>query len=213
MNEDKSMNIRLPFDVNNSMTRICGIKNGPTIMGAWGKDRGTMERRLKLALVYSDGEVSPIHEYNQRKLTSAKALDDLADMDGVSPELVEGIYKAVMEKKDSLVVQADGGGRCSLRQVYEELCQYVNDYEEPGKVFKKDGYGHILSTYLPSVLDKLELGYTRLEVEKNFKAWGLLRTSERAGHVYSFGVNQDGIVKWFFSFKLQPKSEESEAAA
>ena len=90
MNEDKKMSIRLPFDVKNTMTEICGIKNGPTIMGAWGKDSGTMERRLKLALVYPDGEVSPIHEYNQRKLTSAKALSDLADMDGVSVKLVEG---------------------------------------------------------------------------------------------------------------------------
>ena len=212
MNEDKSMNIRLPFDVKNTMTKICDIKDGPTIMGAWGKDSGTMERRLKLLLVYPDGEISPIREYIPSKL-SVKTLSDLADMDGVGVELVKGIYEIIMTKKKEIVVQKDGSGRCSLRQVYEELCQYVNDFEEPGKVFKKDGYGHILSTYLPSVLEKLDLGYSRLEVEKNFKSWGLLRTSERAGHVYSFGVNQEGIVKWFFSFKLQPKSEESEAAA
>ena len=212
MNEDKSMNIRLPFDVKKTMTRICDIKDGPTIMGAWGKDSGTMERRLKLLLVYPDGEISPIREYIPSKL-SVKTLSDLADMDGVGVELVKGIYEIIMTKKKEIVVQKDGSGRCSLRQVYEELCKYVNDYEEPGKVFKRDGYGYILATYLPSVLNKLEMGYSRLEVEKNFKAWGLLRTSESAGHVYSVGVNQDGIVKWFFSFKLQPESGESGVAA
>lgn len=213
MNENKKMNIRLPFDVKNTMTEICGIKNGPTIMGAWGKDSGTMERRLKLALVYPDGEVSPIHEYNQSKLTSAKALSDLADMDGVSVKLVEGIYEAIMKKKDTLMVQADGSGKCSLRQVYEELCQYVDDYEEPGKVFIKDGYGNILSKYLPKVLDKLELGYTRLELERNFKAWGLLRVNKGTGHEYAYRINTGSVNDWYFSFVLpEQSSNESEAA-
>ena len=118
MSEEKYMNIQFPFNVDNTMKRICAIKGGPVIMGAWSKDMGTMELRLRLALVYSDGEVSPIHEYDQRKLTNAKALNDLAEMDGVKPELIEGIFKKVTESRDTLAVQMDRNGKCSLRQAY-----------------------------------------------------------------------------------------------
>lgn len=61
----------------------------------------------------------------------------------------------------------------------------------------------------PSVIDKLDLGYTRLELQKNFKAWGLLRTSDRARHIYSYAINTGGATQWFFSFKL----EEGDAVA
>ena len=40
---------------NSLMQEIYTIKKGPTIVGAWGKDAGTMERRLKLAFVYPNG--------------------------------------------------------------------------------------------------------------------------------------------------------------
>lgn len=201
---NNEMNIILPFETDTTMQKICAVKNGgPTIMGAWSKDTGTMERRLKLALVYPDGEVSPIMEYAQSKLVNAKALKNLADLDGIEAELIEGIYKVVMDKKNSLAVQADGNGKCSLRQAYRELCEYVSNYEEPRRVFIRDGYGNILATYLPSVLDKLELGYNRLELQKNFKAWGLIRVNNGTGHQYSYKIGDD----WYFSFKLPAESE------
>lgn len=211
MMNDVNKGFMVPFCGGNGLSEICTIKNGgPTIVGAWGKDTGTMERRLKLALVYPGGEVSPIYEYAQSKLKKASTFMNLADLDGIQPDMVENIHKTIMEKWDELSVQEDSDGKCSLGQAYQELCEYVREYEEPGKVFIKDGYGHILSTYLQSVLDKLELGYTRLELQKNFKAWGLIRASNRAGHVYAYAINTGGVTNWFFSFKL---NEESEAAA
>lgn len=205
----KINNFNLPFDTETTMQKICAVnkEGGPTIVGAWSKDTGTMERRLKLALVYPDGEVSPIREYSQSKLVNAKALKDLADLDGIGAELIESIYKVVMEKKDDLSVQSDGNGKCSLRQAYCELCEYVSNYEEPGRVFIRDGYGNILSTYLQSVLDKLDLGYTRLELQKNFKAWGLIRVNKGTGHPYAYGINTGSANNWFFSFKLPTESE------
>lgn len=166
-----------------------------------------MERRLKLALVYPNGEVSPIREYSQSKLSGAKALNDLADLDGVKPELITSIYLAVREKMETLAVQTDSDGKCSLCETYRALCEYVEQYEEPGRVFIRDGYGNILASYLPTVLDKLELGYTRLELQKNFKAWGLLRTNQGTGHVYSYKINTGSANDWYFSFKLQEGSE------
>ena len=77
---------------NSLMQEIYTIKKGPTIVGAWGKDAGTMERRLKLAFVYPNGEVSPIKEYSQSKLSNAKALNNLADLDAVKPEQIISIY-------------------------------------------------------------------------------------------------------------------------
>lgn len=192
---------------NSLMQEICTIEKGPTIVGAWGKDTGTMERRLKLALVYPNGEVSPIREYSQSKLSGAKALNDLADLDGVKPELITSIYFAVREKMETLAVQTDSDGKCSLCETYRALCEYVEQYEEPGRVFIRDGYGNILASYLPTVLDKLELGYTRLELQKNFKAWGLLRTNQGTGHVYSYKINTGSANDWYFSFKLQEGSE------
>ena len=205
----KIKNINMPFGTETTMQKICDVNKdgGPTIMGAWSKDTGTMERRLKLALVYPDGEVSPIREYAQSKLVNAKALKDLADLDGIGTELIESIYKVVMEKKDELSVQADGNGKCSLSQAYMELCEYVSNYEEPGRVFIRDGYGNILATYLPSVLDKLDLGYTRLELQKNFKAWGLIRVNNGTKHPYSYKINTGSANDWFFSFKLPAESE------
>lgn len=204
-----NMNFNLPFDAETTMQKICTIKKegGPAIVGAWSKDTGTMERRLKLALVYPDGEVSPIREYAQSKLVNAKALNDLADLDGISTELIEGIFEAVKNKKDTLSVQDDRSGKCSLRQAYRELCEYVDRYEEPGRVFVRDGYGNILATYLPSVLDKLDLGYTRMELQKNFKAWGLIRVNTGTAHEYSYKINTGSANDWFFSFKLPTKCE------
>lgn len=190
-----------------NMREVCQLENGVVVVGAWGKDVGTMERRLKLAVVYPDGAISPLHEYQKRKLTSPKALSDLADLDGVAPQRVEEIFKAVMEKQRDLCVQTDGSGRCDMAQAYQALCEYVREYEEPGKVFIRDGYGNILATHLQSVIDRLELGLGRLELQKNFKAWGLLQTSERASHVYAYAINTGSANNWFFSFKLLDESE------
>ena len=192
---------------NSLMQEIYTIKKGPTIVGAWGKDAGTMERRLKLAFVYPNGEVSPIKEYSQSKLSNAKALNNLADLDGVKPELIISIYSAVREKMETLAVQTDSDGKCSMCETYRTLCEYVEQYEEPGRVFVRDGYGNILASYLQTVLDKLELGYTRLELQKNFKAWGLLRTNQGTGHVYSYKINTGSANDWYFSFKMQEGSE------
>lgn len=192
---------------NSLMQEIYTIKKGPTIVGAWGKDAGTMERRLKLAFVYPNGEVSPIKEYSQSKLSNAKALNNLADLDGVKPELIISIYSAVREKMETLAVQTDSDGKCSLCETYRTLCEYVKQYEEPGRVFVRDGYGNILASYLQTVLDKLGLGYTRLELQKNFKAWGLLRTNQGTGHVYSYKINTGSANDWYFSFKVQEGSE------
>lgn len=192
---------------NSLMQEIYTIKKGPTIVGAWGKDAGTMERRLKLAFVYPNGEVSPIKEYSQSKLSNAKALNNLADLDGVKPELIISIYLAVREKMETLAVQTDSDGKCSMCETYRTLCEYVEQYEEPGRVFVRDGYGNILASYLQTVLDKLGLGYTRLELQKNFKAWGLLRTNQGTGHVYSYKINTGSANDWYFSFKMQEGSE------
>ena len=192
---------------NSLMQEIYTIKKGPTIVGAWGKDAGTMERRLKLAFVYPNGEVSPIKEYSQSKLSNAKALNNLADLDGVKPELIISIYSAVREKMETLAVQTDSDGKRSLCETYRTLCEYVEQYEEPGRVFVRGGYGNILASYLQTVLDKLELGYTRLELQKNFKAWGLLRTNQGTGHVYSYKINTGSANDWYFSFKMQEGSE------
>ena len=192
---------------NSLMQEIYTIEKGPTIVGAWGKDAGTMERRLKLAFVYPNGEVSPIKEYSQSKLSNAKALNNLADLDGVKPELIISIYSAVREKMETLAVQTDSDGKCSLCETYRTLCEYVKQYEEPGRVFVRDGYGNILASYLQTVLDKLGLGYTRLELQKNFKAWGLLRTNQGTGHVYSYKINTGSANDWYFSFKVQEGSE------
>lgn len=202
-------NFNMPFGTETTMQKICAVnkEGGPTIMGAWSKDVGTMERRLNLALVYPDGEVSPIHEYAQSKLTNANALKDLADLDGIGVELIAAIYATVMKKKDELSVQTDGCGKCSLQQSYQELCEYVFNYEEPGRVFIRDGYGNILATYLQSVLDKLDLGYTRLELQKNFKAWGLIRVNNGTKHPYSYKINTGIANDWYFSFKLPEKQE------
>ena len=61
-----------------TMAEVYEVADGPVVVGAWSRDVGTMERRLKLALVYPDGEISPVREYAKRKLTEAKALNDLA---------------------------------------------------------------------------------------------------------------------------------------
>lgn len=190
-----------------TMAEVYKVADGPVVVGAWSRDVGTMERRLKLALVYPDGEISPVREYAKRKLTEAKALNDLADLDGIAPGMVNDIYKAVMKQHRNLPVQEDRNGQCSIMQAYRALCEYVWEYEEPGKVFIRDGYGNILASYLPSVLKRLELGYSRLELEKNLKSWNLLRVNNGTGHPYTYKINTGGANNWFLSFRLPEKSE------
>ena len=198
---------------NGGMLEIYKSTNGVAVVGAWSRDTGTMERRLKLAAVYPDGEVSPIPEDGKREQTSAKAVSDLADLDGITAQMVTEIFGEVMKKQKEIPVQADGSGKCSILRAYMELCEYVQEYEEPNKVFIRDGYGCILAKYLDSVLSKLELGLGRLELEKNFKTWGLLRANENAGHVYAYGIKVSGTTEWFFSFKLPTDEAGSEVAA
>ncbi len=193
------------------MKELYQVSNGPTVVGAWGLDVGTKEMKLKLALVYPDGEVSPVREYSKQKLYSgAKVLKDLTDFYGITAKAVEDIFKAVIQNQNGLSLQTDGSGKCSLSQAYQALCEYVAEYEEPGKVFIREGYGCILATYLDDVIKRLGLGYSRLELQKNFKAWGLLRTSDKTGHVYSVALKMFGVNNWYFSFRLP---EDDEVAA
>ena len=204
MRENKIVKL---FCANSLMQEIYRTGKGASIIGAWSRDIGTKECRLKLAIVYPDGEVSPIREYPKSKLTDRKCLNDLANMDGVTAMEIEAIHTAVFEQAPQLKIQADSDGKSSLIDVYRTLCEYVKQYEEPGRVFIRDGYGNILASYLQTVLDKLELGYTRLELQKNFKAWGLLRTNQGTGHVYSYKINTGSANDWYFSFRLQEGSE------
>ena len=193
------------------MKELYQVSNGPTVVGAWGLDVGTKEMKLKLALVYPDGEVSPVREYSKQKLYSgAKVLKDLTDFYGITAKAVEEIFKAVIQNQNGLSLQTDGSGKCSLLQAYQALCEYVAEYEEPGKVFIREGYGYILATYLDDVIKRLGLGYSRLELQKNFKAWGLLRTSDKTGHVYTVAIKMFGVNNWYFSFRLP---EDDEVAA
>lgn len=180
-------------------------KVGVSVVAAWSKDEGTKETKLILVLLYPDGEISPIMEYQKSKLGNAKTFMNLADLDGVELEEIEAIFKAFLEKKDSLPKLTGGEGKCSLTEAYKALCEYVNEYEEPQKVFVKDNYGYILAEYLPTVLDKLNLGYKRLELQKNFKTWDLLQVNNGTRHPYSYKVRD----KWFFSFKLQERGEQT----
>lgn len=190
------------------MKKLYQVSNGPTVVGAWGLDVGTKEMKLKLALVYPDGEVSPVREYSKQKLYSgAKVLKDLTDFYGITAKAVEDIFKAVIQNQNGLSLQTDGSGKCSLSQAYQALCEYVAEYEEPGKVFIREGYGCILATYLDDVIKRLGLGYSRLELQKNFKAWGLLRTSDKTGHVYSVALKMFGVNNWYFSFRLLKDDE------
>lgn len=201
MNKNKNTLVYVPLP-DMMMEKICTIKNGPIMVGAIGKDIGTMEVRLKLAFMYPDGEVTPIREYLPSKLTSPKAIKDLADLYGVTPELIPRLYTAIKGKMKTLVVQTDCNGKASIRSAYWALCEYVEQYEEPGRVFIRDGYGNILASYFQTVLDKLDLGYTRLELQKNFKAWRLLRTNNGTGHAYAYKINTGIANDWYISFKL-----------
>ena len=190
---------------------ICEKPDGPTIVGAWSRDVGTMERKLLLALAYPDGEVSPVHEYAPSTLTTQKGLRDLENMDGVEAGDIGGIYRAIQESWDCLPVRGMGSGKCSIRQAHLALTEYVREYLEPGKVFITNSFGNIRSSYLQTVINKLQLGFTRLELQKNFRAWGLLRVNNGTGHMYSFRINTPEVSDWFFSFKLAEDEEGGEA--
>lgn len=210
MNENMDMFMKR---IESKLTEVYAIKKGPIIMAAYEKNTGTMERRLMLTLVYPDEGFSATKEYIPSKLKDYMSMINLVDMCGVDREEIKNIYDAVMKKEKDIVEWEGGSGKCSMWQVYQELCEYVGRYTEPGKVFVKDGYGYICSTYLQTVLDKLELGCSRLSVEKFFKMLDLLRTNaEACHHPYTYAVSQGRKRVWFFTFKLNI-SNESEAAA
>lgn len=194
-------NVNNPFELSSAMQEIYRTKVGVSVVGAWSRDMGTKERKLMISLVYPDGERSPIHEYDPLKIT-AKGLSDLGNLDGLCPEIIPELYEVIQQKKATLPVQNGGSGTCSIMQAYYALCNYVQTYEQPGEVFVSDGYGNILAKNLQSVLDRVVPGYRRLTVEKNFKAWQLLRVGEASGHPYDYPIKKGGTLRWYFSFKL-----------
>lgn len=189
---------------NSGLKAIYTKEDGTTVAGAWSKDCGTKGRKLILALAYADGEISPILEYSPSKLLSTsidkapKALNNLGDMAGLTSADVLKVYQAILENKDTLTVQLIGNGKCSINQARRELTEYVVRFMEPEKVFIDGEYGCIKADYLQTVIDKLELGYKPLELKRNFKVWGLIRFSERAGHLYTYKIKRN----YYFSFKL-----------
>lgn len=184
------------------MVLLYSLKNGACIRGVWGKDVCTKGRSLKLVVVYPDGEISRIYTFSKRKLINERALIEMTDLDGISPSDLEDIFKAILEKKDTMKVQEDGSGKCSLECAYQLLANYVEQYEMPGEVFIRDGYGNIRRAYLPTVLEKLGLGYSPLELSKEFSTLELLRSNQGTGHPYSYKINVFGRNDWYFSFRL-----------
>ena len=207
---EKENKVISPFTFTTN-TEDSGLKSiyhkpgGIDVVAAWSTDKGTMERKLLVSVVLPDGEVSDIHEYAPKKLTSYKSMMDLADMMGIDGVVdVQKVYEALKEYKDILNTIEMGSGKCSVRQAHRLLTEQVIKYMEPGKVFIQDGYGNIEYTYLPRLLDKLGLGYSRLELAKNFRFWGLIRCNNGTGHLNSFKIKS----KWYFSFKLADLDSE-----
>lgn len=198
--------------LDNTMLELCRTKDSVSIVAAWNRDVCTKEKKLMVSVVYPDGECSPIHEYAPSKIT-VKGLSDLGDLDGLSPEMLPKIFEVINQKKANLPVQNGGSGACSMTQVYHKLCHYVLTYEQPGVVFVSDGYGNIHTDHLQSVLDKLAVGHKRLTVQKNFKAWQLLRASDAAGHPYAYKINRGNAKGWYFSFKLPEQMEAAQDEA
>ena len=61
---------------NSLMQEIYTIEKGPTIVGAWGKDAGTMERRLKLAFVYPNGGSKPYQRVLPKQAVKRKGIKE-----------------------------------------------------------------------------------------------------------------------------------------
>lgn len=183
------------------MTVLCG-NDHLAVLGALNQDSATKAQTLMMMVVYPDGTVSPLMEYSPSKLTSYKGMMNLLDFQGfISEKEVQAVFQTYKQRlaDRSLTTVKLGAEKVSIPQAYRTLCAYVRQYMEPEKVFTKDGYGHIESSYLPIVLTKLELGYERLELYKNFKLWGLLRTNgEGAGHPYTYKVGRN----WYMAFPL-----------
>lgn len=200
------------FATTSLMRPICILKNGACLMGAWGQDVYTKGRALKLALMCPDGDVSLIYEFPKSKLVNKNALLKMTDLDGIDLSDLEELFTIIMEKKNDLEVQEDSSGKCSLEFAYQSLVEYVERYEMPGTVFIRDGYGNILRSYLPAVLEKLALGYLPLELSRQLKNWGVLRVNRGTGHMYTYKINACGRNDWYFSFKLPDTSNNLSTA-
>ncbi len=189
------------------MTAMCG-NDRLAVLGAIDLDGAAKTQKLVLMVIYPDGTASPCVEYAPSKLVSYKGLMNLLDMQGfTNEEEVKSVYKAfaTSRSKGTLAVIDLGAEKMSLPQAHRALSAYVKKYMEPEKVFQKEGYGYIEASYVPDVLKRLELGWERLELYKNFKLWGLLRTNGGGtGHPYTYKVGRN----WYMSFPLAEGSCE-----
>lgn len=200
-NQDTDLPIR-------GLGTICVKPDGTTVLGAMGKDRGTLERRLLLIVVNKDKESSPLQEF---LLSRQKDLNNLRDLDGISSdEDIKAIIACINEhKKQGTLKTIDlGSEKPTVQEAYKALVEYVNKYYEPEKVFISEGYGNIASSYLNTVISKLELGYSRLELLKNLKVRELLRcNADGAAHMYSYKIKK----AWYCSFLLPSEKEGGKA--
>jgi len=183
------------------MTVLCG-NDRLAVLGALNQDSATKAQTLMMMVVYPDGTVSPLMEYSPSKLTSYKGMMNLMDLQGFTSEKeVHAVFRAYAQglAERRLATVKLGSEKVSIPQARRALTAYVRRYMEPEKVFIKEDYGYIEASYLPIVLTTLELGYERLELYKNFKLWGLLRTNgEGTGHPYTYKVGR----KWYMAFLL-----------
>lgn len=181
-----------------------------------GIDNGTKTQKLMVVLEYpnGDGIIAPCLTISLRKLDSYKGMIELLDMQGITDiEEVKAAWENYqrLRKAGQIGTVSMGDEKCSVTQAHVALTKYVTEYMEPCRVFVRDDYGHIESSYVPHVLKKLELGYEKLELYRNFKLWGLIRlNAEGTGHSYTYKIGRN----WYFSFKLakQASKEEGEQA-
>lgn len=161
------------------------------------KDIGTREMRISLTIAYKDGDILPAQYFRKSQLSNKNLFNGFLDFEGFTKEDVERLYNSVKDKLESLPTVKEQNGVCSVTQAHEALVNYAMEYKDPQTVYMKDGFVYIESRYLDCVLRTLEIPFSRLELKKNFKNAGLLKTnSSTTGHYYDYKVKLD----WFFCF-------------
>ncbi len=151
-------------------------------------DKSSMNQSIGLVVESSDGRWSEIKRVKKSGLKSGNILNFLLDMEGSFDfEDVNNTRSRLIEKYSALE-ELDVTEKVDIQTIIKEIIQYA---KERLQLHTDEGYIDIEKKKFQEMVSEQDWGYSKLELLKVLKAYGILRANK--GRNYDWALtNEDG---------------------
>lgn len=163
-------------------------------------DAATKKQTIGISVVDPEGNMSNMHMIKKSKIIESKnAFDFMFDFEG-DFERSDIININEIAKKlinNHTIHYVNVSEQVTVNEAIRRLCKYVKENEiedcvyvshekeeRDGKEIQVDYYNIDINNKFPSIIEKLELGYKKLDLLKHFKVLEILKVNENRAYDY-----------------------------